>query len=247
MSARRYSEDEARQIFDRAARADPDGGRGGEPASDPTGLSLQELQDIGAEVGLPAEAIARAAAALGAPAAGQRIEHLGMPVGVSHSVALGRSLSDADWHQLVGTLRRTFRASGQTEVTPTFREWWNGNLRVTVERTGGGDVLHMFTQKTGAKELTLSGGAALLFGAAMTLMLVMAGKFVTDPELIVLPIMFGAGGLGMIVTNVFRLRGWSARRREQFQALAQRLIAAPPAPPQVSLSPGEEAPLQPDG
>ena len=74
MSERRYSEDEVAEILDRATEANTPGG-GGLTSG---GMSLAELQDIGDEVGIPREVIARAAATTGAGDAhdGERSHYL---------------------------------------------------------------------------------------------------------------------------------------------------------------------------
>ncbi|MEJ2503740.1 MAG: hypothetical protein P8177_10590 [Gemmatimonadota bacterium] len=59
MSERRYTDEETAAIFERAAQAEV---RGPTPAATPgEGRTLAELQAIGAEAGLSAELVARAA------------------------------------------------------------------------------------------------------------------------------------------------------------------------------------------
>ncbi|NNF27565.1 MAG: hypothetical protein HKN73_10130, partial [Gemmatimonadetes bacterium] len=128
MSERRFSDEEVRQIFDRAARSDPQPVGGG--GSGATGLTLAELQDIGSEAGLSPEAVAMAAASLTRPATSglsdvERLPLLRLPVGLNRAVPLGRSVDDAEWGWLVMHLREMFRARGQTETSGGFRVWWN--------------------------------------------------------------------------------------------------------------------------
>ena len=61
MTERRYDDDEVAAIFARAADARQVGGH---PAAPSSGMTLQELQDIGREAGLSPESVARAAATL---------------------------------------------------------------------------------------------------------------------------------------------------------------------------------------
>ncbi|MBK8006889.1 MAG: hypothetical protein IPK12_24285 [Gemmatimonadetes bacterium] len=111
MPDRRYSEDEVAAIF-RAATELP------EPADTPAtgvpaaGLTLAEVQAIGLEAGIGAEAIARAAQLVTSPpVVSQRV--LGLPFRVSHTVPLHRRLTDAEWERLVVQLREVFDARGR--------------------------------------------------------------------------------------------------------------------------------------
>jgi hypothetical protein len=130
MSERRYTDEETAAIFERAAQAEV---RGPTPAATPgEGRTLAELQAIGAEAGLSAELVARAARALdGAHDRPVRRTFLGFPLAVGRTVELGWTLNDAEWARLVGDLRTTFDATGRVRVDGPFRQWSNGNLRAT--------------------------------------------------------------------------------------------------------------------
>jgi len=226
LSERRYSDDEVREIFDRASRHDAQEGVGGRPSA--TGLTLREIQDIGTEAGLSPDAIARAATGLSGPTSPgqvQRIPYLGFPLGLSQSVPLGRRVSESEWGWLLMRLRETFRARGRTEESGPIREWWNGNLRISLEPTEEGDVLHMTTRKGGVQEGTVVGVGLLAFSAVMTVLVALKGQLITDPEKLAIAAMFALGGVGTLLANTLRLPPWFRTRRAQFEALARAMLA----------------------
>lgn len=242
MSERRYSDDEVRQIFDRAAQAEPQAvGSGGSTA---TGLTLAELQEIGSEAGLAPEAVARAAASLAQPSdsalpAVERLPLLRIPVGLNQTVPLGRTVDEAEWGWLVMHLREMFRARGQTETAGGFREWWNGNLRVSLERSDEGDVLRMSTRKGGVQEGNIVGVAFLAMAVFITVLVALKGQLFTDPAKAALGVMMALGGLGTIGANVLRLPGWFKRRKAQFEALARTMLSRGEATPEEAAEPAQ--------
>ena len=227
MSERRYSDDEVRRIFDRAARTDS--GAVGSGGSAATGLTLTELQEIGSEAGLSPDAVARAAASLSpsdpSGASGvQRIPVLGIPLGLNQRVPLGRTVDEAEWGWLVMHLRETFSARGHTESSGGFREWWNGNLRVALEPAEGGDVLHMSTRKSGVREANILGVVFLGMAAFLTVVMGLKGQLV-EPDKVAVGVMMALGGLGAIAGNTLRLPGWFNRRKAQFESVARTMLS----------------------
>src|SRR5262245_35198867 len=107
MTERRYDEREVEAIFRDATE-----GRAARPAAVNTTFTLAELQEIGREAGISPESVAIAAASLDVRADSGRRTLLGLPVGVSHTVELGRLLSDDEWHRLVSRMRAEFDAQG---------------------------------------------------------------------------------------------------------------------------------------
>src|SRR5687768_14134439 len=130
MNERRYQEDEVREIFELAASESANETRTPAAAS---GLTLSEIQSIGAEVGLGPAQIARAAAVYSAGPAKPKRKLLGLPIEVGHMVQLPRPLTDQEWEQLVSELRSTFNAGGKLSVQGNIREWRNGNLHAYIE------------------------------------------------------------------------------------------------------------------
>lgn len=105
---RRYSGEEIEAIFEQATRDREAGQRQLAPGD---GLTLADLQQIGSEVGIAPEPIARAAATVGQT--GQALPtttYLGLPIGVGRTAELPGTMSDGDWDRLVVDLRETFGA-----------------------------------------------------------------------------------------------------------------------------------------
>jgi hypothetical protein len=216
MSERRYRDDEVRKIF-KLATTDKIGNPQASPA--PSGLTLEEMQSIGQEVGIAPDVVARAAAALDAGAPTVR-ESLGMPVEVGTVVPLPRALTEHEWEMLVAELQRTFNARGRVHVLGSSREWRNGNLHVAVEPAQSGYRLRLGTLKGDAVGINALGAT----GIAVSLLTFVAHYLIIDPTTSNLaPIMFGAGGVAAFVANWLRLPPWARKREAQFQEIAGKV------------------------
>jgi hypothetical protein len=196
-------------------------------------LTLSELQEIGREIGVAPDAVARAAAQLDQatpvaspmqlPAAAVTRRRLGFPVGVGRTVALPRKMTESEWEQLVVDLRSTFDAKGRIELQGSFREWRNGNLRAIVEPAPSGE---RFTLKSVKKNdiglLTL--GSILAVGGAL-----MAFSFWARAEVMPEPmnraLIFAVVGSAMFTGAALRLRAWARERRAQFDNVIGRLLS----------------------
>jgi len=215
MTERRFSEDEAAEIFARAAEAEQPGRP---PTAPREGMTLAQLQDIGQEVGIAPELVARAARSVAlAPRPPRRF--LGLPIGVGRTVDLGRRLSDEDWERLVIDLRETFDARGTVRTDGSLRQWTNGNLQALLEPTATGHRLRLKTTNGAAAVwmrtgLMMSGFSALLAGVAL-IGSQAAGRLTGAGFLAVV-------GVGMFVAGALRLPGWAKRRQQQMDALADR-------------------------
>lgn len=216
MPAERFNEDQAAAIFARAAEAEA---AGRQPASGAGGMTLAELQEIGREAGLSPEAIAQAAASVRSAATPvPPPTFLRVPIGVGRTVMLERPLSDQEWGALVAELRTEFNASGRMHSDGTFREWRNGNLRVTAGPAPGGYQVDMRTSKGSARSLMTAGGIMTALSAALMAvgtLTVSAPAGDLTPVLTVGAALFGAG--------VLQVPAWARRRREQFDRIAERL------------------------
>jgi hypothetical protein len=218
MNDRRYGEDEVREIFKRATTE-----RGAKaPASPaPDGLTLAEVQSIGAEVGVSADSIARAAAALDASGSQHRRAVLGIPVEVGRMVPLERALTDNEWEQLVALLRSTFSAGGKISVHGNLREWRNGNLFVAHEPAGNGFRLRLGTRKSDAAAWTALGASGLVASAISWV-----GHIIgVDPGLPAGPILLAGLGIGALVANWVRMPAWAKTREAQMQQIAETVRA----------------------
>jgi len=215
MSARRYGDDEVREIFKLASRRD--GGVMPVPSS-AVGLKLDELQDIGREVGLAPTVVAEAAAALeGRRSTSPRRRSLGMPIEVGHTITLPRPLTDSEWEHLVAELRTTFGAKGRVATQGGLREWVNGNLHACVEPAEVGYRLRLGTFKSDAATLNALGATGVVTGAIAFGALLMSGSL---QEAVFVPWMISASGVAAVFANMVRLPRWRKQRQEQMNHVA---------------------------
>jgi hypothetical protein len=118
MSDRRFNEAEVDAIFKRATEAQQSRQKA-LPSGD--GMTLAELQEIGREVGIAPELVKQAALSIGLAGNTSSRRFLGIPVGVSRTVDLGRQLTEHEWERLVVDLRETFDAKGTVKRAATPR------------------------------------------------------------------------------------------------------------------------------
>jgi len=217
---RRYSEEEMRAIFARATQAQQEGER---PNPAPSGeLTLEEIQSIGQEVGIPADLVALAAKQLdrSSPAVVRRLA--GLPIGVGRTVELGRRLTDEEWERLVTELRVTFDARGTVRYEGGLRQWTNGNLQVFLEPSGSGHRLRLRTVKGNALGLIQMGGALLLGSGVLALAFAMAGRLGDRAGAIAI---MAVAGLASIAFAAIRVPSWARERARQMDFIAARASA----------------------
>ena len=221
MSERRFREEEVRKIF-KLATTDKVSDPLARPAA--TGLTLNEMQSIGLEVGIEPALVARAAATFDAQPVEETRTSLGVPVRVGLTVPLARDLSNLEWDQLVAELRRTFNAQGKITSAGTLREWRNSNLHASVEPVGAGYRLRLGTTKGNAMQMNAVGATVLIAAAVMFATHFMIG----DPLSLAGPISLAVAGIGAFVANWIRLPPWARRREAQMRhvaATAQSIVA----------------------
>jgi len=257
MTQRRYTDEEMRAIFAAASDEEPsDEQSSGEWASDggalesgmrsqpqPEGLTLDELVEIGAEVGLSNRAITEAAQHLDAGsathtavAAASTTTGFGglparldatrrLPLTVAASGQLTGPLSDDKWEELVARLRATFNATGTVQQVGRLRTWRNGNLQVHVEPAGGatsgggasdgGWQVRLFTRSGQFSQTGLVGSMSGIGGGLLALIGQPAGG-----------IFLARAGLATLAFSVVGSRSWARQREAQFAeivAYVQRL------------------------
>jgi hypothetical protein len=229
MSTRRYDEAEAQEIFRLATS--PSSGDQLLPRS-VDGLSLAELQEIGASAGIDPAHVAGAAARLdGRAIAGPVQRSLGLPISVERVVALPRAVTDSDWGRLVSECRSTFGAHGRIETSGRLRDWSHGGLHVSIEPTADGELLRLRELSARAEALgfvsVVAGSMGVLFSGAIAL----TGQ---PAKALVFASVFGSVALVAYVTNRLRLPRWARDRERQLDAIAERavrLLAAPVVAP----------------
>src|SRR5213592_1068067 len=221
MTERRYNDKEIAAIFRAAAEAQQN------PPHDvprDEGFTLTDLQAIGREVGIPSEAVARAAQALDVRLDAASRTFLGLPIGVSRTVDLNRRLTDEEWERLVVQLREVFNARGRTRSDGSLRQWTNGNLQVLLEPTDTGHRLRFGTVH-GAARASIGAGIFVLGVAAIVA--VSGAIWGTLGDAMSGIALMVAAGVGMIVSGALRLPRWARLRERQMEALATR-VALPP-------------------
>lgn len=217
MTERRYTDEEVATIFRDATE---DQRTDALQTSGTGGLTLAEIQSIGREVGLAPATVTRAARALDLAPEVSSETFFALPIGVERSVALQRTLTDAEWERLVGELRATFRAKGTLSASGGFREWTNGNLQVLLEPTESGHRLRLRTMKGSARGALIA-GVVLLGSAAVTWTSAMlAGNL--GPALPAIG-MLTVTGIGLIAGTAFQLPGWARLRGQQMDAITSRM------------------------
>ncbi len=220
MNERRYSEEEIAAIFERAAQAQKTARRQLPPGA---GMTLAELQEIGSEVGIPAELVAQAALSIAQAGRPTSRSYVGLPIGVGRTIELDRRLSEEEWEHLVGDLRETFEARGRVRYDGPFRQWTNGNLQALLEPTATGHRLRLQTLNGNARGLMTGGLATLGVAATLIVASVLTGGLAGSLSGVVF---LAAFGLGMLGLGAIRLPGWARLRRRQMEEVAERLALA---------------------
>ncbi len=228
MAERRYTDEEVAAIFSAAAELPQTRPL---PAPRDEGLTLTDLQDIGREVGIAPEAVARAARSLDVRGRAASHRLLGLPIGVERTVELGRRLTDAEWEHLIVDLREVFNARGTVRSQGSLRQWTNGNLQALLEPTPTGDRLRLQTVKGSARAWMGAGGLAAGVGGAVAIAGAAAGQLGHSVPGIAFLLVTG---LGMFAAGALQLPGWARARRGQMEEIAARLaLAGEPSHPEL--------------
>lgn len=216
MDDRRYNEKEVAEIFGRAAESQGDATRALPPGE---GMTLAELQDIGQQVGMTADAVADAARSLDRQEPRFRRQLLGLTIGTGRTVALERRLTTDEWERLVVKVRETFDARGNVKSEGGLRQWTNGNLQVLVEPTEHGDRLRMRTVNANAQLAIVVGVGIMAVPALVAVVAIAAGlPDIGDRVRDLAPLgLMGAASFGV---GLARLRGWARTRLQQMDEIA---------------------------
>lgn len=229
MSTRRYTEAEVRAIFERAA-ARQEGARRALVAGE-DGLTLEELQAVGAETGIDPAHVAAAALEVDAAAPAGSGTFLGTPVEVTRTRVLPGPVSDEAWARMVAALRRTFDDDGAAGQIGPVREWTavGRGLRrdvatrfaVEPEPSGAGVrlVLRQSTRELARAFTFVSGLTAImaaLFATLATLGVNPAELWPSALIVLTLALLFGGG-------TQIGLRVWARRQERTFEGLLDRM------------------------
>jgi hypothetical protein len=218
---RRFNEKEIAAIFEDAAKAQS---VAHDHPSANVGLTLAELKEIGAESGISAELVSRAAASIDqVPRLEQQHTFLGLPAGASHVADVPGTFTDQDWDRLVVDLRQTFQARGEISRDGSLREWKNGNLYALIEPYESGARLRFGTKKDEAKYFIPGGIGWFVWWVSIVLAKMANQGFEVDPSVIFL-IVVALAGLGLAGLTASRLPAWSRKRQRQMEEIAGRVL-----------------------
>ena len=174
---RRYSEAELRAIIERAAQRQESSRRAQEASED--GLTLAELQQVGAASGIDPAHIATAAAELANPETATKPATLmGIPGVVRRTRFIASRVSDPEWERIVSELRREFDSSGIPSEVGRVREWTtqvrrksSAAVRVALEPVEGGtEVVIEQTLRRSALPFTLLSAGYLLVALILSVL-----------------------------------------------------------------------------
>ena len=226
MTERRYGDEETREIFSLATTG---GMRDRSLPGESGGLTLDELQRIGAEAGIEPARVARAAQTVDARGRQAPVRRsFGLPVALSRVVHLPRTPTDREWEQLISQFRTTFGTPGQATTSGGLREWSQGDMHISVEPTEHGEQLRLSTRNEATVALNglgiVTGGMSVLMGAVVAA----AGK--PDKALVVLG-MFGGMALAAFGASLLRTPRWARERRQQMEAIAEHVVNLLSNPP----------------
>jgi len=240
---RRYDDEEVRAIFRLATETGRGEASSPGPGAMDRGLTVAELEAIGAEAGIDRALIVRAAAQLERQLpedSPQRM--LGVPVSVAHSVDLPTPLNDTQWDRLVVLLRDTFQARGKVHREGSLRSWSNGNLQILLEPTAGGQRLRMRSLSSQVKGMLGAGVGVAAMALAGGALLLALGGLTTGAALG----LAGVVAFGGVYAGAGVVRGprWVSLRSGQFveigrvaQEMAERGGSGPPSLPGASGGP----------
>jgi hypothetical protein len=218
---RKYDDHEVRQILDLAMSeaGHDDAPARSLPSSD--GLTLAQLQEVAAEVGVPAERVAQAAAQLESRGVVvPRRTTLGLPTGVGRVVPLPRAPTDHEWEMLIGEFRSTFGVNGVATSQGGLREWTHGTLHVFVEPTDTGHRLRLTDSSLAMGGIALGG---FLLALALMIFVVLLGKENPGNRAIV-PAMFSLFGGGLIAFSAMSMPRWARVAEQRMEQVGNRAL-----------------------
>ncbi len=246
--ADRYSADEARRIFARAARR-----QHAAPAED--GLTLDELAEIARSAGLN-PALVRAEAVSERVGDGHRATWHGVPVGIRRARLLPDRLSDREWERVVDLVRAEFKLGGTAQQIGTRREWSTGSTAsspssmssaytVTVEQRPDGDLVTVEAPNTHQLMGYVFGGTV----GSVALLLGGLGLLLGPPEKVAGALLatswLAAAALALYAVMWVSARVAARRTPDRFEALLDRIDLASrtePAPASPEAAPPAGAP-----
>lgn len=258
-TGKRYTDAEVHTIFERAA-ARQEEARQAEDASR-AGLSLEELQRIGAEAGIDPSHIAAVAADLSTRATvrpSPSSTFLGMPIELRAERVLPTTVPDEAWERIVPELRRIFKKDGISGEVGRIREWTLSQrqgqsdrpVRVTLSPDGAGTRVEITQGMRGATlGLTIGSGIYVLVAALIGALSIFGTP--GEPPIGV-GLMFLVFAATMFSAAQFGTRAHAKAQRERFEQALDRIelltrdAAEVPVAPDVESHPALDLNALPD-
>jgi hypothetical protein len=242
---RRFSEEEMRAVFARAAERQ----RRVEETTARAGLSLAEMQEVAAAAGIDPTHVAAAVAELGA-APDPRRTFMGAPVEVTRVRRLPAPVSDETWARIVREVRRAFNDDGVPSQLGRIREWSSIGrgarrdlaTRLAIEPDGdGARVTIRQSTRDFAFGFTLAGGIQAVMAVVFSLIATFSG----DPELWIPAGIMGGMALAFLTAVQVGMRVWAQRQERKFEAVLDRieLVVREDAPPTAAPARAAERPV----
>ena len=240
---RRYSEAELRSIIERAAERQEAVRRAQAAGAD--GLTLGELQEIGAASGIDPVHIAAAANELARPTSSPKPDTLvGMPTALRQSRFVPHAITDAEWAKIVAELRDTFDESGVAGEVGDTREWMTqvrrksgGAIHFTLEPVEGGT--HVTVEQSWRGSAWAFTGVSGGYGFAALVLGTLLATGALGASNILMPVLFAIFALVMFGGAQIGTRLYAARQEKRFERALDRIEliardtaferAAPPA------------------
>ncbi len=113
-----YNEKQIGAILKRAAEMSLD-----ESGPNAAGLSIEELQQVGAEAGLDPDLILKAAAELQQSGPERTKNFWGGPISYANDFVLDGEIDSATWEEMIGAIRSTFKDPGVVSTRENVFEW----------------------------------------------------------------------------------------------------------------------------
>lgn len=220
---RTYTEAEVADIIARASRQTRPA------ATDETpGLTLAEIERLGAEAGLDPAALRAAAAEIDAPAPSR---HWGAPAdAVAQRVVTG-TVSEEAWERIVATARAEFGRAGIAGQIGRTREWTavgasnnaQPTTRLALEPTADGTRI-VLSQSVRDAMLGFTIGGSIT--SAMAVVFGVLTALNSDPEIWVATLILSVVSVLLLGGSQVGLRVWQRRQEHRFERLLDRFELA---------------------
>ena len=224
---RRFNEAEVAAIIERATKwREP----GRPPVAPGDGLTLDQVKEIGREIGITPNVIAGAADVVSNGGTTVVRRFLGLPLRVERNVRLRRPFSEDEWDQVVADLREIFNTAGVLNEDGSLRQWSNGNLQVALEVNALTQLLRLRTFRGNALVL-IGAGSGFCGAAGGALVATLLSSATPDMRVVRVLAFVAVAGATLVGVTALRLARWARHRHEQMSEVAARVIALDRAEP----------------